>query len=155
MTDITTAATTTIAAYAAAVAKGADPSTPRSELVSSMTKFYLPGWTSFTLGSIVHIPNDEATRAAIEGEFSRFDAMGLGSDVRLEDSRVERVSDHSAICFLTWTLHPKEEAPWKFTVVYGFRVAAGRPDGLVGGWEWVNADDEYRQLLARNPKLYG
>ena len=42
MADIT-AARATVAAYAAAVAKGANPSTPRSEVISSMTKFYLPG----------------------------------------------------------------------------------------------------------------
>jgi len=81
--------------------------------------------------------------------------MGLGADLRLEHSRIEPVSDQSAVCFLTWTLHPRDEAPWKFTVAYGFRVSAGRPDGLVGGWEWVNADQEYQQLLERNPKLYG
>jgi hypothetical protein len=77
MADIITAARAIVAAYAVAVAKGAaDPSTPRSELVSSMAKLYLPGWTSFTLGSIIHPQDDEATNAATETEKTRFEFNG-------------------------------------------------------------------------------
>jgi len=80
--------------------------------------------------------------------------MGLGRDVRLDSSRIEPLSDLSAACWLSWSVHPKDEEPWRFTVVYGFRIAAGRPNGLVGGWEWINADEEYQSLLARDPNLF-
>ncbi|KAK5655867.1 hypothetical protein OQA88_5406 [Cercophora sp. LCS_1] len=155
MADIETAAKATLATYAAAVAKGADPSVPRSEPVSFMAKFYLPGWTAFTLGGIKHFDDDSATLAAIEQAFVIYDSMGLGADIRLDSSRIEPISSSSAIVFVTWSLHTKDEVAWKFTVAYGFRLMPGRPDGLLGGWEWVNADQEFQQLLARNPKLFG
>ncbi|KAK0710632.1 hypothetical protein B0H67DRAFT_583102 [Lasiosphaeris hirsuta] len=154
MADITTAAQSTIAAYAAAVAKGSDATAPISEVVSAMAKFYLPAWTSFTLGMSFAFKDDESTQEGIHDELTRLQSMGLGTDIHLENARVEPISDLSAACWLTWILKPKDEAPWRFTIVYGFRIAPDRPDGLVGGWEWVNSDQEYAQLLARNPRLF-
>ncbi|KAK3356657.1 hypothetical protein B0T25DRAFT_537135 [Lasiosphaeria hispida] len=136
MTNIKTAAQSTITAYAAAVGRGGETPTSLSEVVSSTAKFYLPGWTSFTLGPIVAFKDDESIHAAIPSELNRFQSMGLGTDIRLENSRVEPISDLSAVCWLTWILKPKDEAPWRFTVAYG---CSGLPrTGLTGWWEGVS-----------------
>jgi len=153
MANITTAAQSTVAAYAATLAKAADPAIPLAEVVSSLAEFYLPGFTAFTLGNIFSFTDDDIARKSMHSELTRFQSLGLGNDFRLANSRIEPVSDTSAICWLDWTLSPAGEAPWKFTIVFGFRVAEGRPSGLVGGWEWINADHEFTQILARDPKV--
>jgi len=98
MTNITGAAQTAIDGYAAEMAKGSDPSATIYNIASSMAKFYLPGCTSFTLGTITPFPDEEFARTAIVQELDRFDKMRLGRDVRLDGLRIEPLSDLSAVC---------------------------------------------------------
>src|SRR3954454_11835473 len=104
MADIKAAAESIIAAYASAMAKGSDLSTPLSEVASAMAKCYLPGWTSFTLGRIIPFKDEEATQTAIHHQLTRFQSMGLGTNIRLGNSEVEPISDSSAICWITWVV---------------------------------------------------
>ncbi len=150
MVNITAAAKAAVSAYAAAVQLGGNTSIPLTEVADAMAQLYLPGFTSFTLGSITALGSDPSI--GIAAQLTQYNQSGLGTDFRFCHSRIEPVSDQSAVAWLTWTLRPKNSlAPWQFTDVYGFRIAANRSGGLEGGWEWSNADDEYIKLFTHDP----
>ena len=157
MVNIKEAANTAIAAYAAAVQLGGNSSIPLPDVASAMAQLYLPGFTAFTLGQITTFPNETFAASSISQFLQQvYNASGLGTDIKLEDSRVECVSDQAAFAFITWKIFPKNEfEPYDFVDVYGFRAVANRTNGLPGGWESSIADNEYEELLKRIPGIFG
>lgn len=152
MVDILKAAKAAITAYTSALSLGANPSIPLSDVASAMADLFLPNMTSFVLGAITVFPDNASARTAIETALGQYNASGLGTDIRLHRSRVEALSDQSAICWIAYKVVPRNgDGPFTFTDVYGFRIAADRPRGLPGGWEWSNADDEFQTLMERYP----
>ena len=150
MVNITAAAKAAVSVYAAAVHLGGNYSIPLPDVAAAMAQLYLPGFTSFTLGSITALGANPA--GGIATQLTLYNQSGIGTEFQLCRSRIEPVSDESAIVWLTWVISPRNNLTrWQFTDVYGFRVADKRPDGLEGGWEWSNADDEYLQLFAQDP----
>jgi hypothetical protein len=153
MVNITAAVQAAITAYATAVQLGGNTSIPLPSVASAMSALYLPGFTSFTLGGITTFANESIAATGIGGILYLYNQSGLGTDIRLQESRIEPVSEQSAFCWLTWKIYPKNcLQPWTFVDVYGFRTAANRTGGLEGGWE---LSDEYIQLLARVPNFFG
>ena len=156
MVHIIQAAKAAVAAYAAAVGLGGNPSTPTTDVSAAMASLYLANFTSFTLGAVTVFANETVAANGIAGILFLYDKSGLGTDIRLRASRVERVSDQAALCWLTWRIYPRNGVkPWSFVDLYGFRAAPNRTGGLEGGWEFSNADNEYEELLKRAPNFFG
>ncbi|KAM7198183.1 hypothetical protein V8F33_005241 [Rhypophila sp. PSN 637] len=181
MVEILTASKAAIKSYATAISLAADlftTGTPVSEVALGMAKHFLPNVTIFTLGSTTTFPDTKFAASQIENLLRQYTRSGLGTDIRLERSRVEVLSSQSSICWITWKIFPrntKEEEeededgcgegktpskkPWTFTLVYGFRLVQpqNRPPGsggLDGGWEWANGDDEFEKLGENWPAFF-
>ncbi|KAM7218186.1 hypothetical protein V8F06_006477 [Rhypophila decipiens] len=194
---ILTASKTAIKAYATSISLGKDLSTTPgsvSEVSLGMAKHFLPNVTIFTLGgSTTTFPDTKFAASQIENLLMQYTRSGLGTDIRLESSRVEVLSSQSSICWITWKIFPPGSSseggdsaghdhdetedcengggnkdktpkePWTFTLVYGFRLlqpnrpttttTGGSLDGG-GGWEWVNADDEFEKLDENWPAFF-
>lgn len=160
-TDIIALANAHIDSYAAAAARGRDQIKSIEDLAVQYSVHYLPSWTAYTLGT-THIANArEDTQKALELALGLYRRNGLGTDVRKVTSRVVRVSATSAICFITWSMHPPTESSESgqgdghalvFEDVYGFRVKENGE--LKGGWEYVVADQEVEAVLSRVPDIY-
>lgn len=149
MVNVTAIAESFVAAFAAAIQLGGDPSVPIRTIADSVAIFFLPNQTSFSLGSISVRPNESVVAEGAYETFLQYNKSGVGLDVRLEESRVEKVSNESAICWITWKIYPKNcQKSWDWTNAYGFRFVANRTNGLPGGWEWSIGDNEHEQFAA-------
>ena len=149
MVNITTAAEAFVAAFAAAIQLGGNTSVPIRTIADTVATFFLPNQTSFSLGSISIRPNESVVAEGAYETFLQYNKSEVGLDVRLEDSRVEAVSDQSAICWITWKIFPRNcQKSWDWTNAYGFRLVANRTNGLPGGWEWSIGDNEHEQFEA-------
>jgi len=149
--DIKQLALATLASYADALTRGAASSLPIREISSQMAKYYLPGCTAFTLRTITPFPDEEFASSMIQSQLERFVSLGVGINMRLEEARIEVISQTSAACWATFSVSIKNGEGWSWTNVYGFRMVEGRENGLKGGWEWVNGDGEMVELLGRYP----
>ncbi|KAK4213938.1 hypothetical protein QBC37DRAFT_422142 [Rhypophila decipiens] len=161
--DILTASKTAIKAYATSISLAADLSTTPgsvSEVALGMASHFLPNVTIFTLGSTTTFPDTKFAASQIENLLMQYTRSGLGTDIRLESSRVEVLSSQSSICWISWKIFPPpgsegdhdesencenrgnggnedktpKKNPWTFTLVYGFRlVQPNRPTPTTGG----------------------
>jgi GNAT superfamily N-acetyltransferase len=162
--DIIALANAHIESYASAAAQGRDNTAPIDQLAVAYSAHYLPTWTAFSLGTAHATTSAEQTNGHLVYVLELYRRKGLGTDVRKVRSRVEQVSETSAICFITWKIVvPKGserevdsgvgEDAIEFQDVYGFRIA---DNGVMkGGWEYVVPDQEVLAVLARVPDLYG
>lgn len=115
---------------------------------------YVPkGFVSFSMGSTTHMGSHNEAVPGATKYLNRWFALGIGLDVRLDNSRIEVVSPHNALCFLTWTAHPFKECgveKWSFENVYSYRLLPGQEDGK-GWFEFAISDNEIAALLQRFP----
>lgn len=96
------------------------------------------------------MPNQEIAFASVKQHLDNFERTGLGYDIRLKKSRVETVSPASALCWVTWEIHPKNGVEkWEWENVYGYRM---RDKGE--GWEFVISDNEMANLVQRVPGFF-
>ncbi|KPM39578.1 hypothetical protein AK830_g6988 [Neonectria ditissima] len=154
MVNITCAAQRAIAAYSAAIALGGDYSYPLSDLGAEVSSFFLPNYTSFSLGKSTLSPNQSVVANNFVSLYTEWRENGPGTHVRVDKSRLEPVSNESALCWLTYRVSPARNGMkgWEWTNVYGFRmVYGGMENGLEGGWEFALADEEHQQYAARFP----
>ncbi|KAF6803296.1 hypothetical protein CSOJ01_10997 [Colletotrichum sojae] len=158
MVNVKDAALATIAAYHLATQKCGNASVPLPEVASSLSSFYLQNFTSFTLGVATRLPDDPVPGVLQQLQLYE---KSVGTDIRPDRrkgaTRVDVVSNESAICFVSFEIFPRAGsglAPWGWTNMYGFRMQKGRENGLDGGWEFTNADQEYQQLLKRVPDFF-
>ena len=152
MVQIISAAEKAIVAYSAAIALGSNYSVPLQEIASDLSSFFRPGYTLFALGDITISPNQSVMAEAVIKEYTEYRKDGgPGTDIHVVWSRVEPVSDESAICWLTFLINPTNGMdPWDWTNAYGFRaVEGGTENGQDGGWEWANGDNEYSSYEKR------
>ncbi|TEA13417.1 hypothetical protein C8034_v004859 [Colletotrichum sidae] len=154
MVNIKEAARAAATAYGLAAQKGGNDSIPLAEVAASLASFYLTNFTSFTLGQVTTLP-DNAT-AGVLTQLRLLNTSGVGTDIRPCGARVEVVSSKSAICWVTFEIYPRSRnlARWTWTNVYGFRLEDGRGNGLDGGWEYTNPDQEFQELLERVPDFF-
>ncbi|KAK0613978.1 hypothetical protein B0T14DRAFT_527410 [Immersiella caudata] len=150
-TDIKEFAIATLEGYAQALTDGAACSLPIPEISAQIAKYYLPGCTAFTIGTINTFPDEKITTSMIQNQLNRFASLGVGINMRLEKARIEVMSQTSAACWATFSIKVENGEGWSWTNVYGFRMVEGRGNGLRGGWEWVNGDGEMVELLQRYP----
>jgi hypothetical protein len=151
MVNITSAAHAAVDAYSAAIALGGNYSYPLPRLASQISSFFLPNYTSFSLGERSVSQNQSVVAENFISLYTEWREEGPGTHVQIEDSRVEVVSDQSAICWLTYHISPTDECEgWNWTNVYGFRlVDGGLENGLQGGWEFAIGDNEHEQYAKR------
>ncbi|KAK1572775.1 uncharacterized protein LY79DRAFT_569734 [Colletotrichum navitas] len=156
MVNIKEAAQAAMMAYGLATEQGGNASAPLEGVADTLASFYLTNFTSFALGGISSLPNHEAATAGVLYQLKALNQSGLGTDIRFCGGRVDVVSDQSALCWVTFEIKPRTDKieAWSWTNVYGFRVQAGRSNGLEGGWESSNADQEIGKLLERVPDIY-
>ena len=162
--DIIDLANAHIDSYASAAAQGRDNTAPLEQLAAAYSAHYLPSWTAFSLGTAHPATSAEQTNGQLFYVLDLYRRRGLGTDVRKVKSRVEKVSETSAICFITWKMvipkgkegaadEGEGEDAIEFQDVYGYRVADN--GAMKGGWEFVVADQEVLAGLARVPDLHG
>ncbi|CCF33463.1 hypothetical protein CH063_05652 [Colletotrichum higginsianum] len=158
MVNVKEAAQAAITAYGLATQQGGNASVPLAQVASSLASFYLANFTSFTLGGVSVVGGGETAAKGVLQQLRRLNESGLGTDIRLcGGGRVDVVSSQSALCWVTFEMVPPRTSKvgrWTWTNVYGFRVETGRDDGLEGGWEFTNADQEFQTLLERVPDFF-
>lgn len=155
MVNIKHAAEAAITAFELAVGLGRNNSVPVSEMAAHLAPLYLPTYTGFSLGKVTPNENRSYLLAGMESEFGRMRELGIGTDVRLIDSRVEVVSPQSALCWMTLKVFPPDDCiePWSWTNVFGFRATNATHNGLGGGFEFAIGDQEHAKMEARFPNF--
>ncbi|KAI5464831.1 hypothetical protein BGZ63DRAFT_440152 [Mariannaea sp. PMI_226] len=155
MVNITCAAKAAVSAYGALIAIGGNYSVPLPKLAVDVSSFFLPNYTSFSLGKINALQNKSSIAQNFVAQYTEMRDQGPGTVIKVEKSRVEAVSDQSALCWLTYRIQPQntDKAPWSWTNVYGFRlVKGGLENGQAGGWEFAIGDREHEQYEKRYPE---
>lgn len=108
-------------------------------------------FTAFTLGDVSTFTDREEANRSVTWQLDRFSRTGVGSDIRLDGSEIMIVSEHLALCHLTWTVRPSNGTPpWSWTNVYALRETA---DASLY-FEAAFADNEIAELLKRFPDAY-
>ncbi|KAJ3546446.1 hypothetical protein NM208_g1993 [Fusarium decemcellulare] len=154
MVNITCAAREAISAYSGLIALGGDYTFPLSNLSLQVSSFFLPNYTSFSLGKPKISPNQAVVAENFVLLYTDWRENGPGTHVRIDRSRFETVSNESALCWLTYSISPdnKDMPGWEWTSVYGFRlVEGGMENGLGGGWEFAVGDEEHQEYAKRFP----
>jgi len=124
------------------------------QVASTLADHYSPQtFTAFNFGYVNTIEGNTA-KTTIQKHLERFETSGLGLDITMDSLRVEVVSKRSALCWITWRIHPKESSPvkegWKWQNVYGYRKPMW--DGPEKGfWEFCVSDNEIENLIQRIP----
>ncbi|KAK3372354.1 hypothetical protein B0H63DRAFT_453696 [Podospora didyma] len=155
--SITFAAKAAVALYASVVELGRNSSISRHDVAGLMAENYQPNFTIFTLGMITVLKTREDAQAGIENVLNRYNETSLGTSFTWTDSLIEPVSNESAVAWVTWNFAPKNGlAPWDITTVYGYRLSEYNEttSSFSGGFEWVNSDQEYQQLLEKFPDFF-
>lgn len=154
MVNITCAAREAILAYGTLIALGGDYTYPLSNLSLQVSSFFLPNYTSFSLGKPRISLNESVVAENFVLQYTDWRENGPGTHVKLDEFRVETVSNESALCWLTYRISPDNShmPGWEWTNVYGFRmVKEGMANGLNGGWEFAIGDEEHQQYELRFP----
>lgn len=137
--------------YASAMHTAQDPSTTPASCATVLASHYLPGMTSFTHGTQHRFEAQEDAISGIKIHLERLEKTGWGFDIRLDDSRVEVVSEGSALCWATWRIDPKNGVEgWSWRNVYGYRKGQDSKQG----WEFVISDEEVAGIFKRAPEFF-
>ncbi len=108
-------------------------------------------FTAFTLGDVSTFADRAEAVLRVTWQLDLFDRLGVGNDIRLDGCDIVPVSEHLALCHLTWSIYPNDGTPsWSWTNVYALREAADA--GL--HFEATFADNEVSELLKRFPEAY-
>jgi hypothetical protein len=159
---IVTAATSFIKSYATAMHLAhSNPPTPLTTIGAKLGSHYLPTFTSFSLGAVYSVSDTMPAIAMVQGHLEHLANSGVGCDVREVKSRVEVVSNSSALCWITWKIVPAEgwegdeseigQGGWEWENCYFYRR---NMDGTEG-FEGVIADGEIEGLLKHIPNFFG
>ncbi len=104
-------------------------------------------YISFTSGYISSFSDAAEANAMVQAHLDRFERSGLGLDIRLADFHVVPVSSGSALCHLTWEIHPENgDEGWAWLNIYGLRQSADAQH-----FEFNISDNEIGELLSRYP----
>lgn len=124
------------------------------QIAAKLADHYSPqSFTAFSLGYVTTVEGPTA-KNAIQQHLERFENSGLGVDITMESLRVEVVSKWSALCWITWRIHPKESSTvkegWTWQNVYGYRKPKweGQEKGF---WEFSVSDNETESIVRRIP----
>lgn len=84
----------------------------------------------------------------IEDEIQKTIDNNVGINMFLKDVRVESYNEKVALCWLTFDVHAlagskHENKTWRFTNVYGYRMADA---AAAAGWEFVLRDQEVDEM---------
>lgn len=148
MVNIHSAAEAAVTAYSAAIALGGNYSYPLPMLASRVSSFFIPNYTSYSLGKMSVSPNQSVVARNFEATYSEWRISdGPGTVVQAIHHKVQPVSNTSALCWLTYHIDPQNGLlPWEWTNVYGFRRTEEKfTNGLDGGWEFAIGDNEHLQ----------
>ena len=124
------------------------------QVASKLADHYSPKTFTFFNFGYVDTAEGQATKTAVQQHLERFEKSGLGIDITMESLRVEVVSKWSALCWITWRIHPKEGSTvkegWAWQNVYGYRKPKwqGQEKGF---WEFCVSDNEIETLVQRIP----
>ncbi|GAB7349309.1 hypothetical protein MBLNU459_g8449t2 [Dothideomycetes sp. NU459] len=137
--------------YASAMASATQVS--RTDCAKALGSHYGPGMASYTFGH-VHVFKDTAhANENIETHLGRFEAAGIGYDIRMVEHEILPVSTSSALCPVTWEIRPKAGSGvegWRWRNVYAYRLPPGADKGY---WEFVVSDNEVGELMKRFPNF--
>ena len=152
MVDIKSAARCAISAYSAAIALGGNYTVPLPELASEVSSFFLPNYTSYTLGKSAISANQSVVAENFISLYTEWrNSGGPGTVVEVTHTKMQPVSNETALCWLTFHIYPQDGMEeWEWTNVYGFHlVEGGMENGLDGGWEFGIGDNEHLEYAKR------
>jgi hypothetical protein len=152
MVNISSAAHAAVTAYGAAIALGGNYSYPLPKLADTVSSFFLPNYTAYTLGKQSLSPNQSVVALGFEKTYTGWrKSGGPGTVVKIIHTNVQPVSNESALCWLTYHIQPQNGMlPWSWTNVYGYRMTEKTLlTKLKGGWEFAIGDDEHLQYDQR------
>jgi hypothetical protein len=116
----------------------------------AVASHYGAPFIAFTLGDVTRFADRDDAIRNVTSQLEKFARIGIGT-ARLTGCEVVPVSDHSALCHMTWSNQPDNDmAPWSWTNVYALREAA---DGNLY-FEATFADNEILELLKRLPDFF-
>ena len=149
------AAKTFAQSYADAVSLGSKD-IELDQIASRIADHYSPkAFTSFTLGYVFTIEGQTA-KTSFQQHLERLEKSGLGVDITMESLRVEVISKGSALCWITWRIHPRETSPvkegWEWLNVYGYRKPKWNGSEKAF-WEFCVNDNEIENLVQRIPNF--
>lgn len=128
--------------YAAASEKG--------EPLAIVSHYGFP-FTAFTLGDVSTFSDRDAAIGRVSWQLDKIAETGVGRGIPLEGLELKPVSEHLALCHMTWSIRPiNDTPPWTWTNVYALRQA---PDASLY-FEAVFADNEIAELLKRFPDVF-
>lgn len=87
------------------------PSASNHEIAVGLASHYNPtSMVSFSLGAKHEVGSDDTGIAGVKMHLDNFVKHGLGVDIRLAKSRIEPVAPGTALCWITWTIHPPSDS---------------------------------------------
>lgn len=131
------------------------PGSNVTAIAEKITPIYLPTYHAFDFGTVKHL-NQSDILAGAAAQWQHMRDIGVGTNVQLLYSRVEAVSNESAICWVTIYICPPKSshvACWAYTEPFGFRLMDGINNGLGGGWEFGIGDQEFSSIKERFPNF--
>ena len=123
-------------------------------IANALVGHYSPKIVCFNNGRIITASDDDPNfwQTSVTQYLQTFQKTGLGWKMKLQDYRVETLSDSAAACHLTWEFMPAKGEGWSWTNVYGWRDGdSTSPNGSKGAFEYVVSDNETGELLKRIP----
>jgi len=158
MSNISISASNFAASYAAASALGADPSKSVTSVADALASHYplSKPFSAFTFGQVTVFPDREYTAHTIRDYLQGFVDSGLGIDISMANRRIEVVSPGSALCWITWSIKPKDGTQgWTWENVYGYRRTVAWEGQIEPQeyWEFVVSDQEIGALMERKPEI--
>ncbi|KAH6961821.1 hypothetical protein BKA56DRAFT_700123 [Ilyonectria sp. MPI-CAGE-AT-0026] len=150
------------------------------ELAENVASYYRVPYTAFFIGNVAYNQTFASITDATIVAYDFFENAGIGSNVTMDDLRVEPVSDASALVWITWRIHPNNDLEsFSWTTLYGYRndldllagITTPGVNGTVGpieteecvtsdsgtggrpagGWEFGVSDDEIVTFSQRVP----
>lgn len=140
-----------VESYASAMHLAQTSDVTTTSCANALAAHYHHGMTAFVFGHKTSFDTHSDAEIGVKAHLERFERAGLGYDIRLEKSRVEEISQSSALCWVTWKILPKNTVEgWQWENVYGYRKTQ---DGKEG-WELVVSDNEIAGVMQKAPEVF-
>ncbi|KAF2131850.1 hypothetical protein P153DRAFT_179965 [Dothidotthia symphoricarpi CBS 119687] len=96
-------------------------STPQ-KVAENIASYYREPYTAFFIGNVATNQSFAGITDATLQAYNFLEDAGIGNDITTDSVRVEPISNASAIVWLTWRIHPKNDVEsFSWTTMYHYR----------------------------------